>query len=92
MRKVILNFSEAGTKEEIHAILKEALDLPAYYGGNLDALYDCLTELREDTAVGFCQRKDGSEAAGYLEKAKRVFLDAEEENPHLAMFFLLPPS
>ena len=92
MRKVILNFSEAGTEEDIHEILQKALEFPAYYGRNLDALYDCLTDVREDTAVGFCQRTDDSAAAAYLRKAGRVFLDAEEENPHLAVFFLLPPS
>ena len=42
----------------IHRILKETLGFPDYYGENLDALYDCLTDIREDTAVGFCQRKD----------------------------------
>lgn len=28
-----------------HDYLMEALDLPDYYGKNLDALYDCLTEI-----------------------------------------------
>lgn len=90
MVKVILNFSDADTEADIHRILKETLGFPEYYGENLDALYDCLTDLREDTAVGFCQRKDDSDAAVYLRKAQRVFLDAEEENPHLAVFFLSP--
>lgn len=88
MKKVILNFSEAETAQDVHGILKTAFDFPDYYGENLDALYDCLTDLREDTAVGFCQRRDDSETASYLRKAQRVFLDAEEENPHLAVFFL----
>ena len=90
MKKVILNFSEAKTEKDIHAILKEAFAFPEYYGENLDALYDCLTDIREDTAVGFCQRKDDADAAVYLRKTQRVFTDAEEENPHLAVFFLSP--
>ena len=30
-------------KKDGHDYLMEALDLPEYYGKNLDALYDCLT-------------------------------------------------
>ena len=90
MKKVVLNFSEAETEQDIHGILKTAFAFPDYYGENLDALYDCLTDIREDTAVGFCQRKDDCDAAVYLRKAQRVFTDAEEENPHLAVFFLSP--
>ena len=32
-------------KEKGHDYLMEALNLPDYYGKNLDALYDCLTEI-----------------------------------------------
>ena len=35
-------------KEKGHDYLIEALDLPGYYGKNLDALYDCLTEMECD--------------------------------------------
>ena len=30
---------------EIHPIIREALDFPEYYGGSLDALWDCLTDM-----------------------------------------------
>ena len=30
---------------EIHGLLAEALHFPSWYGNNLDALYDCLTDL-----------------------------------------------
>lgn len=36
-------------KSQLHQALKDALTLPEWYGNNLDALYDCLTELSEDT-------------------------------------------
>ncbi|WP_405273958.1 barstar family protein [Methanobrevibacter sp.] len=32
-------------KENGHDYLAEALNFPDYYGKNLDALYDCLTEI-----------------------------------------------
>ncbi len=32
-------------KKEGHDYLMKALNLPDYYGKNLDALYDCLTEI-----------------------------------------------
>lgn len=32
-------------KQKGHDYLVEVLDLPDYYGKNLDALYDCLTEI-----------------------------------------------
>lgn len=45
--KIILDGKKMTSKEEAHAYLKETLDLPPYYGRNLDALYDCLTERRD---------------------------------------------
>lgn len=35
-------------KQKGHDYLMEALDLPDYYGKNLDALYDCLCEMECD--------------------------------------------
>lgn len=43
MNIVELNGSEFKTRTELHIILKKCLDLPDYYGGNLDALWDCIT-------------------------------------------------
>ena len=45
--KVILDAGKLERKEESHAYLKEIFGFPEYYGGNLDAFYDCLTELHD---------------------------------------------
>ena len=37
--------------EEGHNYLKEVLNFPDYYGKNLDALYDCLTEIGVETEI-----------------------------------------
>lgn len=38
-------------KEKKHDYLKEILEFPDYYGRNLDALYDCLTEIGVETEI-----------------------------------------
>lgn len=42
-KKIILDGSQMTDREKLHAYLKTELDLPDYYGNNLDALKDCLT-------------------------------------------------
>ena len=39
-----IDLNEVSTKEEFHKALIRELPLPDYYGENLDALYDVLTE------------------------------------------------
>ena len=88
MKTILLDFEWAETREDVHTLLKKELELPDYYGRNLDALYDCLTDLQEDTVINLCCTMDGSPVSAYLQKMRQVFMDAEEENPHLAVFFL----
>ena len=42
--KIELDFSEIKTQAELHKYLASQLNLPAHYGKNLDALWDCLSE------------------------------------------------
>lgn len=51
MRKIVLDMEQMRGRPQLHQYLREALQLPAYYGANLDALYDCLTELSEPTEL-----------------------------------------
>ena len=46
MKEIVLDGKLMSSREAAHAYLKAALELPAYYGANLDALYDLLTEKR----------------------------------------------
>ena len=45
MGVVFLEGKELSSEAKTHEILKEKLELPAYYGENLNALWDCLTGL-----------------------------------------------
>lgn len=92
MRKILLTFPGMTSKKKIHEYLKLKMDLPEYYGNNLDALYDSLTDICEPTAVGiFLPVSDNDELdielLLYLEKVKNVFLEAERDNSeNLAVF------
>ncbi len=90
MEKVILDFTNMETVEQVHDHLAKQLDFPAYYGRNLDALHDLLTERTEDTCIGVFtpeEPKEKREIDRYLYKVKFVMRDAEEENPHLGVIF-----
>lgn len=77
--KIILDAGCMEEEEETHAYLKEKLALPEYYGNNLDALYDCLTELT-DTEIVFMN----TDVAGrYFKQVYRVFIRAGKENSEL---------
>ena len=67
-----------------HAYLKEALGLPDYYGKNLDALYDCLGDIAEETVIVVPDVIQKKEYLGdYGRTMLRVFKDAAAENPAL---------
>ena len=51
MREVTIRGIDFGSMEEIHDFLQDELDFPAYYGKNLDALYDVMTELNEEISI-----------------------------------------
>lgn len=42
--EVMLDCARLTDRETAHDYLKECFGLPDYYGRNLDALYDCLSE------------------------------------------------
>ncbi len=43
--KIVLDALKMQEKDAAHEYLKEVFGFPEYYGKNLDALYDCLTDL-----------------------------------------------
>lgn len=43
--KYVLDARKMPTRDEAHEYLKMILELPEYYGKNLDALYDCLCDM-----------------------------------------------
>lgn len=75
--KIVLDGNRMTSKEEAHAYLKEVFGFPEYYGKNLDALFDCLTE-GGAMEVEFQHTDEMKAALGkYGDNLLRVFRDAE---------------
>ena len=55
--EIVLDAKRFKGRTRAHAYLKEALRLPDYYGKNLDALYDCLGDIGEETCCGFLKTR-----------------------------------
>ncbi len=77
-----VDFSKVKYYGEIHEVLERALDFPKYYGGNLDALNDCLTDMLSEKSFieikGFDdldERFDGSfsEILNIFKRTKHIF-------------------
>lgn len=76
---ILLDAQEMTKRKTAHAYLKQMLSFPDYYGMNLDALHDCLTDLN-DTEVQFINTEN---APAYFEKVLRVFRDSARDNEQL---------
>lgn len=69
-----------------HTHLAQRLDLPACYGRNLDALYDVLTELGEQTQIVLADPAAVVANLGkYGEALLSTMQEAAEENPNLTI-------
>lgn len=72
-----LDFTGIQTKQMLHAYLKNTFSFPAYYGENLDALHDCLTEFYSDVTVNMCHFDVLQSYLGeYADNMLHVFEDA----------------
>ncbi len=72
------------TRQEAHEHLAERLGFPEYYGKNLDALYDLLTERSEETTIIVEDSEALAEAMnGYGRRIIKVLLAAARENGHI---------
>lgn len=86
MRRAQLDGRRIHSREELHDALAGAVSLPDWYGRNLDALLDSLSELEEETCLRVTGAPALAEALGpYGEALLRVLRRAEEENANFRL-------
>lgn len=76
-------------RDGLHDTLAESLGLPEYYGRNLDALYDCLTDYRCQVII-YVQNRDALAAhlGSYADMFFNVVKDAAGENEWVSLEIL----
>ena len=74
---------------EVHDYLAEKLDFPDYYGRNLSALYDVLTDICNDTRIiiDLTEMTDDN-LAEELERMVEVMSDASRYNEYLEIEYV----
>lgn len=84
--KIILDGEKIIDQETLHQQMKQTLDFPEWYGGNLDALHDCLTDLMEEVDIHVQNQEALARNLGdYAVKVLQVLQDAAKVNINIAV-------
>ena len=83
-RMITIDCSGIQNKDQFHDLLAKELDFPEYYGHNLDALFDCLTDICVPTNIRLL---GWNELGDWKEGFQNVFINASLENPDLDVLF-----
>ena len=82
MQKYTVYGARMTDREEAHIELAQSLQLPAYYGKNLDALWDALGDMQGEIIL-----KDAAKLLNSLEvygcKLIQTMFEAADKNPNL---------
>lgn len=85
----VLDFSSCRHLGEIHEIIRTELELPDWYGANLDALWDAVTGLMYVPAnvriIFKPETKASQNLSEEVEKIIAVFVEAEKEYGEIAV-------
>lgn len=84
METIRLDGARLQDREEAMEQLGRALALPEWWGRNLDALYDCLTDLGRPVRLELSRREEMAGTA-FGRRLLRVLEDAAGESPWLEL-------
>lgn len=86
MKSIVIDGRSIGEMKDIHEAFRRELDFPSYYGSNLDALYDCLSDLSEEIEIyiendALLEEKIGERAGRLI----RLLSELAAEKPNLRL-------
>ena len=91
MKRAVIYAGDYDSMEEVHDYLAETLEFPSYYGKNLSALYDVLTDADEPTYIEMdYEGVKNSQLLHELERMAEVITDATAENGYLELTIIEP--
>ena len=86
METIVIDGSQMSGRQAAHQHLAERLSFPGYYGRNLDALFDCLTDLKAPVTVRLLHQEV---LEGRLDRRGRALVRllrrAAAENPQVTL-------
>ena len=86
MAEIVLDGLEIQSMEEVHDLFARTLNLPEWYGRNLDALFDCLTEGGAPVAVRLLHKDALKERLGRRGRALiHLLRRASKETPRVTL-------
>ena len=85
MEEKIIDCTKIESREDLHRIFRETLSFPEWYGDNLDALHDCLTEITGKVRLLNWETAE-AKLGTYGAKAKKVIAAAALHNSELDLY------
>lgn len=86
--EIVIDLEGISDKEEFYSVIRDTIEIPDYFGNNLDALYDVLTEdFEEKTIVIKGIEQTADEMKDYMKKFRRLCDDVAEENEAIRFVF-----
>ena len=84
MREIELNGKRMASEASAQEYLFDMFEFPEYYGADLEAIYDALADITEETRVSIINR-DFMETSSFGSRLIWVFEDAASDNDNLTL-------
>lgn len=86
MKKIVIDGEKITSMSDFHDFVSKELDFPSFYGRNLDAMYDCLTDIAVETEIVVENfDKLEYELGKYAAIILKVLEDASEVNENIKL-------